>query len=395
MKYHNRMLKKENFLFGLFSLVGLSIGFLSTYLLSNYFTVEVFGEIQLFVTLLGILTIFYLPGFDIVITKQIYKHNDNIVKYVLYSIMPYAILPLLIILLSIYFFSEKLDTFIFYAGAIILFTMFDKTTAILNAKLKFKQLRYIEIYTKILILCMVCFVVFMQYNMLAYVILFTVMSTFIIVVRIYYSHTFLSLSNKCTLDKDILKAEGIKTTFSSAYTVIATWSEKLVLGILDPGLLAYFVIGQMFPKVLKDNIKVLLTPTLSTWASSGFEYYKEMIYRYKYHLWGIGIVFYFILFVSVDVLISNFFTKYEESIFIAQMLSISLIFKFVEMAKMSSMALSKHTNVFNKINNKINSVKIVLVIILIPLYGINGAVISILTVEVIRFYLVNKEFSKL
>ena len=97
----------------------------------------------------------------------------------------------------------------------------------------------------------------------------------------------------------------------------------------------------------------------------------------------------------VDIIISNFFSKYEESILIAQLLSVTLIFKFVENIKMSSMALSKHTNIFNKINNMSNTLKIVLVLILVNMYGVYGAIASILIVEIFRFVLITKEFIKL
>lgn len=165
--------------------------------------------------------------------------------------------------------------------------------------------------------------------------------------------------------------------------------------MLDVNSLAIFSIGQLFPKVIKDNVKVILTPTLNTWASKGFEYYSSMIKKYQFTLWVIGITLYVTLYFTVDFLISNFFVKYKDSIYIAQLLAIPLMYKFVENIKMSSMALSKHTNVFNRINNISNSIKIILVVILIPLYKIYGAVSAIVIVDIVRFIFVTIEYNKL
>jgi len=108
-----------------------------------------------------------------------------------------------------------------------------------------------------------------------------------------------------------------------------------------------------------------------------------------------GILMFLFIYFMVDIVISNYFIKYEESILIAQLLSITLIFKFVESIKMSSMALSKHTNIFNKINNITNTFKIILAGSLIPFYEIYGAILSILIVETFKFLLITTEYAKL
>lgn len=74
------MLKRENIVFLIFSILSIILGLLTTYLLSNYFSIEDFGKLQLLLTLIGIFSIFNLSGFDIVIQKQIFNKNDDIVK---------------------------------------------------------------------------------------------------------------------------------------------------------------------------------------------------------------------------------------------------------------------------------------------------------------------------
>ena len=140
-------------------------------------------------------------------------------------------------------------------------------------------------------------------------------------------------------------------------------------------------------------MKVLLTPTLNSWASQGFEHYKSMIHKYQIFLWIFGFSVYIVMYVMVDFIISNYFIKYEESILIAQLLAIPLIFKFIITMKMSAMSLSDYTYVFNKINNLVSAFKLILSLILIPIFHLNGAIISILFIEFL--HLITTEFKKL
>lgn len=388
------MLKRENIVFLIFSILSIAIGLLTTYLLANHFSIEDFGKLQLLLTLTGVFSIFNLSGFDIVIIKQIFNKNDNIVQYVLKKIMPLSLMSMLIVLIITYFITEYKDLllFVFFITSIVLF---DKTNAILNAKLKFKELRYLELFAKIVFLGVAIISLSLNLNILTYITLFTVIVIAITGIRILISHKYVNNTDAAIKNIDFIKKEGFKTSLSTAYTIIANWSERVILGIIDPKLLAIFVIGQLFPKVLKDNVKVLLTPTLGSWASQGFEYYKQMIQKYQLFLWLFGVVVYIIMYVMVELIISNYFVKYEESIGIAQLLAIPIIFKFVELMKMSAMALSHHTNIFNKINNTANTLKLLLAMSLIPTLAVNGAVISILIVEFCRFLLVSVEFKKI
>ena len=386
------MLKRENIVFLIFSILSIILGLLTTYLLSNYFSIEDFGKLQLLLTLIGIFSIFNLSGFDIVIQKQIFNKNDDIVKYVLKNIMPFSLILMTIVLAVTYFLTEYKDLLLF-VFIITSITLFDKTNAILNAKLKFKELRYLELFTKIFLLFLAILSLVFNLDIFHYIVVFTLVS--ITTIGFFISYRYLNNHIIEKTDFNSIKNEGIKTSLSAAYTIIANWSERLILGLIDPKILAIFVIGQLFPRVLKDNVKVLLTPTLNSWASQGFEHYKSMIHKYQIFLWIFGFSVYIVMYVMVDFIISNYFIKYEESILIAQLLAIPLIFKFIITMKMSAMSLSDYTYVFNKINNLVSAFKLILSLILIPIFHLNGAIISILFIEFLHFYLITTEFKKL
>jgi O-antigen/teichoic acid export membrane protein len=387
------MLKKENFIFLVFSIFSMCIGIFSTYLLSSEFTIEDFGRIQLLITFVGFFSIFSLPGLDVIIQKQIYIKEDSFVLYTLKRISPFSFLLLIITALIAYLNMDVNSDLIIPAAIIASFNIFDKTNAILNAKLEFKVMRYLEIITRFAFCFVVIISVYMGLDLYVYIVIYTAFSAFIVVGRIFYSKKFL-INNQNFNYKHLIK-EGMNTTYSSSYITLANYSEKLILGYLDMTQLAIFSIGQLFPKLIKDNIKIMLTPTLNVWASRGFIYYKKMILKNEFFLWALGIIFYIVLYFMVELVIKFFFIKYESSIVIAQLLSLTIIFKFVENVKMSSMALSQYTSVFNGINNVVNTLKIILVLCFVYPYGMYGAVFSILMTDCIRFIIITRKFKKL
>ena len=234
------MLKRENIVFSILSII---LGLLTTYLLSNYFSIEDFGKLQLLLTLIGIFSIFNLSGFDIVIQKQIFNKNDDIVKYVLKNIMPFSLILMTIVLAVTYFLTEYKDLLLF-VFIITSITLFDKTNAILNAKLKFKELRYLELFTKIFLLFLAILSLVFNLDIFHYIVVFTLVSITTIGFRFFISYRYLNNHIIEKTDFNSIKNEGIKTSLSAAYTIIANWSERLILGLIDPKILAIFVISK-------------------------------------------------------------------------------------------------------------------------------------------------------
>ncbi|NOH55539.1 hypothetical protein F0266_21635, partial [Vibrio coralliilyticus] len=163
------MLKKENFIFLLFSVVSVLIGIGTTYLLSDYFSVDDFGKIQLLLTYIGVLSLFCLTGFDVVLQKQIFKEDDGFVFYLLKNIMPLSIVILAFFSLVAYIFLDDNTQLLLFACLVTSFSLFDKTSAILNSKLKFKAIRYIELSTKIIILLSVVILTSLNVNLEIYI----------------------------------------------------------------------------------------------------------------------------------------------------------------------------------------------------------------------------------
>ena len=382
---------RENILFLVFSLISISLGFISTYLISNYLTIEEYGKYQLLLTYVGSMTLFYFTGFDIIIQKQVFANNISVVYYVQRYIMPISLVVVILFMVVMIFQTSdyKLE-YIVMASLITMFGMFDKTNALFNGKLKFKSLRYMELITRVIFLFLTAITVTLSIGYNKYVFIYFVLCIVVFILRIIYSKIIISSGPKTKVydlsKKDI--REGWITTGVTMLTILIGWSERLILGFIDPKLLAIFVIGQLFPKILKDNMKILFVPTSNTWAKKGFQYYSHKISKYQNNLIMFGIISMIVLMAGVQIIISVFFEKYYDSIVIAQILSLSMSFRILEIFKMSSITLSKHTHIANRINTVSNIFKIIYVSILIPIYGISGAAIGILLYEVTRFILV-------
>ncbi len=389
------MFNKESILFLLFSWVSLALGILITYLLSDYFSVADFGNIQFFITSLGILSIFYLSGYDFSIQKKIFKHDDTYVLYILKRIMPYSLVALLLLLFILRFIEVPHKNLIEIACIVTIFGIFDKFNSILNAKLMFKQMRYIELFTKILLLSTALVTIYFNFDYTQYIFIYASLYALIIIFRILYSLKLLDVGSKKDFNYDETTKEANITSASTIYTIIAIWIERFILGFTDTTLLGIFVIAQIIPRTIKDNVKVFLKPTVNTWAKKGFRYYSLMVKKYQVLLLLMGMASFVIVSIACDMIINAYFTKYTNAILYAQILSISLIIKFLEFVIMTGFSLSKHTMLFNKINTVTNTIKIVTSIILIPIFGIYGAITSILLFEITKSVIVYFSFLKL
>jgi O-antigen/teichoic acid export membrane protein len=225
---------------------------------------------------------------------------------------------------------------------------------------------------------------------------FVLLYVFIICIIIFYS--FLIVKGRIVeitpSEQKEFNSVALKRTFSISYAILASWVERLVLGILSPTLLAVFSIAYMIPKMLKDNVKVLLKPTVFTWINLGKAEYLLKLKKYSIFLILVGILVVVVLNVLIYPFVKYIYPKYIDSILFTQFLSIQILFVFYIYVISNYLIYFNFSNGFNMIANKSNSLKIFLSMLLIPLFGINGAVFALLSTELFRQYSIYHYFKK-
>ena len=392
------MIKKyqENILFLVFTIIGIIISIANSTILANHFSVEDFGLYQLLLTFIGVLAIFNLTGYDVYVQKKILIEEVAYFYYVLKNIMPLSFIIMCLVLYISY--TINFEHFNIFVLAILLmaFSIFDKLFSLLEIKKMFKLLRYIDLFNKMIFLILSIIVMYLQISLETFFYLFIGIYIFMVLAKISYSF-YLIQYDYVQINKEDLKVfnkDAIKRTSSISYAVLASWIERLVLGLLSPAMLAIFSIAYLVPKMIKDNIKSVLKPTVFKWISLSNEEFLKKIDENKYKFLIMGMSVYIVTIILITPFIELFYPKYLDSIFLSQLLAVPLISIFIVYVFASYILYSKHTHEINKIENISNTLKIVFAIILIPLYKLEGAVISVVAPELMRQYMYYKTYKR-
>ncbi len=390
---------RESCFFGGFALLGIGLSIVTAKLLADYLTAHQFGEYQLLGSYVGLLTIFSLSGYGVSIQKRIFANEDWYIGYFIFRVLPCSLLVLVIGGASFVVLSGDalLDTdLLFLALAVGVFRIFDHSAPILYAKLKFKEVRYLDLLSKLFWVITLVSVMSIEVGFTAILKLYVVYGIMFVLIKMVYAVRSLrsDLNWKIrAIDRLAFHSEGMRTTLVATVAIAATHIERLILGILNPSLLALFFIGQVIPSAVKDNGKIFLIPILNTWAKSGSSVNQQNVWKYRYRFFWFGVLMFFGTVLGAPLFIGLLFQDYVEAVYISQILSIPLIFKFLDLGMASSMALGTQTKAFNDINLWVNILKIILGLVLIPVYGINGAIVSVLVFELTRGALVYHRFT--
>jgi O-antigen/teichoic acid export membrane protein len=383
---------KENLLFLIFSVIGILITIINSTILANYYSIEEFGIYQLLLTFIGVLTVFNLTGYDVFIQKKIFLLEIAYFYYVIKRIIPISLIVLWTVNGVLYFVEYDSFKLFFLASILVSFSIFDKLSSLLEINKKFKLLRYIDLSQKILFLCLSLVILSYEINLETFLESFVILYVILICIKIYYSF-FLLKGRNSEIDAFDLKEfnnDAIKRTLSISYAIFVSWIERLVLGIISPALLAAFSIAYLVPKILKDNVKVLLKPTVFNWINKGKEEYLENIKKYSKWFILAGLMVFFMMNVLIYPFINFLYPLYIDSIIYSQVLSIQLIFIFYIFSISIYIIYFGSSDAYNEIINITNTMKIILSLILIPIFKIDGAIISILFPELYRQFKIYK-----
>lgn len=381
---------KENILYLIYHVLSMIFTFSTIVVLSRYFSVEDFGIYQLVLTFVAVISILKLTGIDMVLQRMIIKKNILFYKYIQKKYYCYLIILWLIILLIALAVSFE-NKYYFIATLLIFpFIMIERSTPILLGLLKFKENRELVLFQSCILFIIAVFGVFLKLSIKEYVLLYLISFSLIQLFKFIISSKKLNdislfQKNKFELTNENKDKNIISTSIVNGYLTISVYIDRLILGFLDPKLLAHLAISQILPIMIKDNIKVFLTPTYFKWVNVSDQNSIDKTLNYKFHFIILGLLFYLVVvFISEYFIIIFYGKNYKDAIFMMQILSIPIIFKFLESSISSSIVLLGKFDFYNIINIIFPTLKLLLSIGLIYFFSIWGAVIAIVSIEVIK-----------
>jgi O-antigen/teichoic acid export membrane protein len=208
-----------------------------------------------------------------------------------------------------------------------------------------------------------------------------------------YFYFHIKKITKIEVEKSSIKY-GIKISFLAYYNVVANNIDKfIIMAFLEPIDLAIYVMADKFPEASKSIIQGISVPLMSQFSKlDGLS--KSL--RNKIQVLDIILIILILLgTILLPFLIDFAFgKKYIDSVYYSQILMLSIIFTVPATINFTFIRSKLDASLFKKIQIRMSLVRVIGAVILIPLYGLNGAVMSTIIYRVLMLFIVKKEVKK-
>jgi O-antigen/teichoic acid export membrane protein len=116
---------------------------------------------------------------------------------------------------------------------------------------------------------------------------------------------------------------GTKNTWVAGFNILMMQLDKLILGTMNPALLAVYQVGSMVPIRIKDKLKELLVVPILHWSNKPKEQYTAKILGFSSIFFAIGFTMTLGLWLSAEPLVRILYgTKYGDAILILKVMSL-------------------------------------------------------------------------
>nr|MBA4404759.1 hypothetical protein [Nanoarchaeum sp.] len=342
-------------------------------------TKEVYGTYQFFLSVLGLLAIFALPGLNVALSQSVAKgYNYSFVHSfktkLRWSFIGSGLLLLFSLYLKFYRDSDIWSYFIFGAIAFPLLQIAELINEYYIGKKNFKKMFFYNIFITVFSTVLIVFALYFKLNLLIIILIY--LFSFSVLPLIYYFKVKSRIKDK-RKDPDLIKYGKNLTLIKAMKLFLENIDKILVTYFLGFAAGAVYSVALSIPGGLRSILN-LANPMImpkATMANEEVMFKKlksKMIWLFILPLLIIG------LFWFLNPYIMNWFFshKYDDAIFFSQLMLFSLLFTLFD-AVVSTIILAKKMRKELYISNWLHfAVRLLTLIVLIPLFGIVGAIIS-------------------
>lgn len=357
-----------------------------TIFLARFLTKGVYGQYQFILAILGIVSIFSLPGIFISIRQSVAKGYDSSLIVGTKSMFKWSFLGSFALLLtaSYFYFIRHSPMWIYLVLCALFFPAlysFSTYGSYLTGKEKFNKIAKLTLIFYIFFTAIMLFALFVFKNL------------FWVVVAYCFSMSFVSFCLYKKVAKRVKKTEkidkglipyGKKLTLISIIPVISTYLDRLIipcfLGLQN---LAVYAIALMIPENAGRVITKIISPL--TFAKTTRFKTKVLLNKIKKNFLYIAIAL--LIFIALIWFLMPYLlpllvgTKYKDAVFYSQILSLGVFFTFFTSFFQTVMQAKKKTKQLFFFNTYSSLLQIVLFLILIPLLGIWGAIFTKIAIK--------------
>lgn len=361
-------------------LISSGSAFLLIYVFTNYATSEIYGQYQYVFSILGVLSLFSLPGVNTAIAQSSARAFDSVLQEGTKLRLKSALIgSAALILVASYFFSRaSLDLFMGLMIAAVLFPTYyglDTFLSFLQGKKKFLPFSLVSSLLFLLPILATIIVVLLNCEF-QYVIMIRLGVTSLLNV-IFFQFVKARYTKNVRIDKEAMRY-GKHTSMIGVLGTIHYNLSSLVVGtFLGFEELAVFSIGNSIRRALQSLIGIYYTqisPKLA--VKSDRDAFRTLVQSSKYTIPGLAVLCLFIV-LALPIAIPLVFTvKYIDSILYAQLLVVGSLLAFPGGQFVVFMASRKKVTQRYKIQLSLMLVEVVAILILTQPFGILGIVLA-------------------
>jgi O-antigen/teichoic acid export membrane protein len=301
LRYRLRQLTSSS-IFANAALVGFAqvviviIGFAATAILARILDPKDFGSYQLFLAWLSIGAILSLPGFSLSILKSGLKGAN----YYFWTALRYSVTASVLGAIAISAVALALSEFHVitqYTGTVIVLVSIGVATtgfyhydSGLLGRRDYKSSRLLALLGAIGNLISVSIVAVLtkspEWTFVSYLLSRLLVS--LVGIAVLKKNTVTVAPNPSFENE--LTEQGIRQTALNVFSVIASQADKIILGVLDPVVLAIYSVGVLIPGKLIQNSKSIMGVITAEWGAAPVEVNDAKLMEYGPHLFLTGTI---------------------------------------------------------------------------------------------------------
>jgi O-antigen/teichoic acid export membrane protein len=371
-------------------LVTIGIAFITSIILARNLGLEGFGQYNLLLVYIALLQIVGLPGMNVVISKGIMKAYDPIFNIALQRSFLFSGLCSLFIALAalmLFFFdmiSQETLIILLIIACFAVLAGIDKYDSLLQAKKAFYLSRKIAIINAFLTLLVVGSLAYYTKSFIVAIVAYFFVRLVIILIGLKVAYRLVIPMKNDNKKQQLLLEESKKYSLLSLFNIGVGQLDKLIIGLLDSKLLAIYTVGSFFPRKIKDNVKVLLSVPVVHMGSMSKEKNWHLVTKHGAKLFIFGIFLTAMIWILVPWFIPFVYgSEYQDAVWIAQILSLSLSFIFVGLVVLSFDIYQNRGELYRRQYFIRQTVYMLLIAFAIPYYGLVGLVFSVIMIEIV------------
>ncbi len=362
---------------GIQQVIGIICGFIVTYLFANFISKTVYGEYNLVLSILSIITFLSLPGIDTALIQSVGQGYEASFPNAVRMKIKFSFLGSVALLgfALFYFISAKITiatSLIFIALIYPFLYSFSLTTPFLTAKRLFRLLTKLSSLSSVGFLIISALSIFLFPTALGITAGYTLGLIVPGMLGFIYALRFINKSSHT--DPDLVSYSSFLTLIS-VLPWISSYLGQIILGTsIGPQSLAVFSIANGFLASVQKSFIVFYKPITAKLAAQSSKQHLSTLRTHGLKFVTIGVLLSVGLWICVPLLIKYFFPLYPEAISYGQVLSLSLIPLPLTWVLSDMMIYQKSKKVQVVASSIPHLIKILLYVLLVPKYGIWGLV---------------------